>query len=35
MLSEFGEPATTAVLHWVDGCLFEIPAHPPNSRTSR
>lgn len=28
VLSEFGEPQTTAVTLWVDGCLFEVPSAP-------
>ena len=31
VLSEFGEPQTTAVTLWVDGCLFEVP-HPPEEQ---
>ena len=28
VLSEFGEPQTTTVTSWVDGCLFEVPRWP-------
>ncbi len=28
VLSEFGEPSTTAVTSWVDGALFEVPSPP-------
>ena len=28
VLSEFGEPQTTTIMSWVDGCLFEVPRWP-------
>jgi hypothetical protein len=28
VLSEFGEPQTTTVTVWVEGCLFEVPTAP-------
>lgn len=28
VLSEFGQPQTTTVVVWVDGCLFEVPSAP-------
>lgn len=28
VLSEFGEPQTTTVTVWVEGCLFEVPSAP-------